>query len=340
MWSRLSLALLWAVVTLPSFIHAAAVGSLQKITADFYNPTNVTFYLYVPPKLSASPPVLVSPHWCHGDALAVYKGSSFASLADKHGFLVIYPDSPNAEDKCWDVSSRGTLSHQSGPPGGDSLGIVNMVQWTIKQYGADAGRVFVTGVSSGAMMTNVLLGAYPDVFAAGTAFAGVPFGCFSSGENNTFDYWNAECATGQVRRSGAEWKAIVEAAYPGYEGWRPKVQVFHGTADDVLFYANFEQEILQWTSVFGLDGGKPVSTVANTPFANWTRYAFGRDESEIWFEAYSAANVTHNIGNHEEIALQWFDLACTADGGKGCFRWGRRGPLGHSLRNATTVVVS
>ncbi|KAH8902912.1 alpha/beta-hydrolase, partial [Coniochaeta sp. PMI_546] len=256
-------------------------ASLQKVTADFYNPTNVGFYLYVPDKLAANPPVLVSPHWCHGDALAVYNGSSFASLADKYGFIVIYPDSPNTADKCWDVSSKGSLSHQNGP--GDSLGIVNMVQWTIKRYGADAGRVFVTGVSSGAMMTNVLLGAYPDVFAAGTAFAGVPFGCFAA-PDGSFDYWNSDCATGLVTHTGAEWRAIVQAAYPGYTGWRPKVQVFHGTVDEVLNYTNFGQEIKEWTAVLGLCG-TPTSVTQNTPFPNWTKYVYGKDD---WLEAYSA----------------------------------------------------
>ena len=35
-------------------------------------------------------------------------------------------------------------------------------------------------ISSGGMMTNVLLGDYPDVFKAGAAFAGVPFACFAN----------------------------------------------------------------------------------------------------------------------------------------------------------------
>ncbi|KAB5559519.1 feruloyl esterase B [Coniochaeta sp. 2T2.1] len=312
------LAALWA-----TSIHAA---TLQKIEADFPNPTNVGFYLYVPDTLSPNPPVLVSPHWCHGDALAVYKGSSFASLADRYGFIVIYPDSPNAADKCWDVSSRGTLSHQSG--GGDSQGIVNMVAWTVKRYKADAGRVFVTGVSSGAMMTNVLLGAYPDVFAAGTAFAGVPFGCYAAPDGSA-DYWNSDCATGLVTHTGAEWRSIVQAAYPGYNGWRPKVQVFHGTADEVLNYTNFGEEVKQWTSVLGLCGSKPAKTEENNPFPNWTKYVYGKDG---WLEAYSALDVTHNIGNHEDVAMKWFDLTCTTGN---CFRWGQGGPKGDSLLNQT-----
>ncbi|OIW22754.1 alpha/beta-hydrolase [Coniochaeta ligniaria NRRL 30616] len=318
---------LWATLASLPLLHAA---SLQKVTADFYNPTNVGFYLYVPDTLAPNPPVLVTPHWCHGDALAVYNGSSFASLADAHGFIVIYPDSPNPADQCWDVSSPATLSHQPrAGTGGDSLGIVNMVAWTVKRYHADAGRVFVTGVSSGAMMTEVLLAAYPDVFAAGTAFAGVAFGCFAAPDGSA-DYWNSDCAGGLVTHSGAEWRAIVQAAYPGYSGWRPKVQVFHGTVDEVLNYTNLAQEVKEWSAVLGLCG-TPSSVVENTPYPNWTKYVYGKDD---WLEAYSAANVTHNIGNHEDVVMAWFDLACTTGE---CFRWGQGGPLGSSLRNSTAA---
>jgi acetylxylan esterase len=96
-----------------------------------------------------------------------------------------------------------------------------MVKWTLAKYNGNPNRVFVTGTSSGAMMTNVLLGSYPDVFAAGSGFAGVAFGCFAG---NGYDVWNGACAQGQVIKTGAEWKSIVLAAYPGYSGYRPKMQ--------------------------------------------------------------------------------------------------------------------
>ena len=54
-----------------------------------------------------------------------------------------------------------------------------MVRWTHQKYKADKNRVFVTGTSFGPMMTNVLLGSYPDIFTAGSAWAGVAFGCFA-----------------------------------------------------------------------------------------------------------------------------------------------------------------
>ncbi|KAI0000584.1 carbohydrate esterase family 1 protein [Xylariaceae sp. FL0662B] len=307
MHGKLLSGLVWILTCAPLFASSA---SLQKVTSDFGpNPRNVGFYIYVPDELTPNPPILVNPHWCHGDAQACYAGSQYATLASQYGFIVIYPDSPNTADKCWDVSSNDTLSHDAG---GDSLGIASMVRWTLDEYKGDPARVFVTGISSGAMMTSVLIGAYPDIFAAGSAFAGVPFGCFSGAG---YGVWNDACATGKITKTGEEWAAIVKAGYPGYEGWRPKMQIFHGTADEVLDYTNFEEESKQWTSVFGFSETPTVSS-SDTPVNGWTKYVYGDND---WFEAYSAGGVSHNIQNQESVVMAWFDLACrTGD----CFKWG------------------
>lgn len=44
---------------------------------------------------------------------------------------------------------------------------MSMVDYVKQRYPVDPARVFAVGESSGAMMTNVLLGLYPDVIAAG-----------------------------------------------------------------------------------------------------------------------------------------------------------------------------
>ncbi|KAI1209456.1 carbohydrate esterase family 1 protein [Annulohypoxylon truncatum] len=305
-------AFFWLLTVAPVATNAA---SLQKVASDFGpNPRKVGFYIYIPDQLAEKPPILVNPHWCHGDAQACYSGSQYATLASKYGFIVIYPDSPNTADKCWDVSSNETLTHDAG---GDSLGIVSMVRWTLEKYNGDAKRVFVTGVSSGAMMTSSLLGAYPDVFAAGSAFAGVPYGCFAG---NGYGVWSDSCATGKVKKTGAEWAAMVKAGYQGYTGWRPKIQIFHGTNDEVLNYAVFEEEIKEWTTVFGFND-TPTSTTNDTPISGWTKYVYGDSN---WFEAYSASGVSHNIQNQEATAMEWFDLTCTGDA---CLKWGQGGPI-------------
>ncbi|KAH6694199.1 carbohydrate esterase family 1 protein [Leptodontidium sp. MPI-SDFR-AT-0119] len=300
---------------------SSAANPLIQIREPFgSNPTNVSFYLYLPKKIAPNPPILVNPHWCHGTAQAAFEGTQLATLADTYGYIMIFPNSPNAADQCWDVSSPQTLSHNGG---GDSQGIVSMVKWTLEKYKGDARRVFSMGTSSGAMMTNVLLGSYPDVFAAGSAWAGVAFGCYAA---NGYAVWSDSCATGKIIKTGAEWKAIVEAAYPGYTGWRPKMQVFHGTADDILYPQNLHEEIKEWTAVLGLPS-TPVKTLPNDLQSGWTTYIYGDK-----FMAVSAEDVTHNIQTNATEVLRWFDLTCT---GPGCFSR----PGGPVVPISTTVPI-
>jgi acetylxylan esterase len=295
------------VSTLISLVCAASVSaqalssSLTQIKDFGPNPRNVSMYLYVPKNLTAKPPILVVPHWCHGTAQDAFKGRPYASLGDTYGFISIYPNSPNKADQCWDVSSKQSLTHEGG---GDALSIVSMVRWTLEKYGGDKDRVFVTGTSSGAMMTNVLLGSYPDVFAAGSAWAGVAFGCYAG---NGYGVWSDACATGKIIKNGTEWAALVKSAFPEYSGFRPKMQVLHGTADTVLYPQNLKEEIKQWTSVFGYSD-TPASTTKNTPLSGWTRYRYGSK-----FEAYEAAGVTHDIPNQADLVMDWFDLKCKSE---------------------------
>lgn len=112
--------------------------------------------------------------------------------------------------------------------GGDSQTIVNMVKYAATNYGGDLNRTFVTGSSSGAMMTNVLVGAYPDVFKAGSSYSGVPDGCFYvSGSTATQDPpgWSNSCANGQTTKTAQQWGDLVRSYYPGYTGPRPRMQM-------------------------------------------------------------------------------------------------------------------
>ncbi|KAF4916385.1 Acetylxylan esterase A [Colletotrichum viniferum] len=284
----------------------ATAASLQQITSFGPNPTNVSFYLYVPDSLIPSAPLLVFPHWCHGTAQDAFTNKPWRSLADTLGFVTIYPSTPWTADYCWDVSSPQTLSHDGG---GDSLGIVNMVRWTLANYDVDPGRVFALGTSSGAMMTNVLVGAYPDVFAAGAAFAGVPFGCYAA---DGYDVWSDDCASGRITHTGEEWAEIVRAAYPGYEGPRPKMQVLHGDVDNVLNVTNFYEEIKMWTTVLGVSE-TPTEVVEDDPVANWTKSVYG---TRGLFESFLAHGVDHNIPDQPDEVIRFFDLDCV---GEGCF---------------------
>lgn len=175
-------------------------GQLQQFTGNFgNNPTRVGFYYVRPSGLPTNPPLIVAMHYCTGTAQAYFSGTQYANLANTNKFIVIYPNAPDSGG-CWDVHTNATLTHDAG---GDSLGIANMVRYAIQNWGVDPARVFMTGTSSGAMMTNVLAGSYPDIFRAGAAFAGVPYGCFSGS-----GMWNNQCANGQLSKTGQQWVCV------------------------------------------------------------------------------------------------------------------------------------
>lgn len=120
---------------------------------------------------------------------------------------------------------HAALTHDGG---GDSQTIANMVKYAVDKYDGDANRIYVTGSSSGAMMTNVLVGAYPELFEAGSVYSGVPDGCFYvEGSTATQDPpgWNNACANGQSTKTAQQWGDMVRSYYPDYAGRRPRMQM-------------------------------------------------------------------------------------------------------------------
>lgn len=278
----------------------AAAASLVEISGFGENPSNLRMHVYAPDTLASPPPILVAIHYCTGTGPAFFSGTEFKTLADRYGFIVIYP-SATRSGQCFDVSSPQALRRGGGS---DPVGIMSMVTYAIQSYGADANRVYVTGASSGGMMTNVMLGDYPDVFKAGAAFMGVPFACFATTDGSM---WNNTCATGNLIRTPQEWGTLVRGAFPGYTGARPRMQLFHGTTDDTLRYPNFGEEIKQWTNVLGLS---QTPSFTDTPQPGWTRTRYGSIGIGAPVEGISVQGVGHSLPltGQAALAIQFFGL--------------------------------
>ncbi|KAK1829906.1 Alpha/Beta hydrolase protein [Podospora conica] len=289
------------------FLALAALSEAAQLTqiSNFgNNPSGARMFLYVPDKLAANPPVVVAIHYCTGTAQAYFTGTPYARLADTHGFIVIYPESPYSGG-CWDVSSPASLTHNGT---GNSNAIATMVRWTLSnpQYAADASRVFAVGTSSGAMMTNVLAATYPGLFRAASAYAGVPAGCFSTG---TEAGWNSTCATGRSIATPEAWAATARAMGPaGYAGPRPRMRISHGSADDIILPQNFNETMKQWAGVLGHTYGAPRETLAGVPRAGYTKYVYGDDLVGVY-----GAGVTHDIPIDGAADMEWFGI--TGGGG-------------------------
>jgi poly(hydroxyalkanoate) depolymerase family esterase len=232
----------------------------------------------------------VALHGCDESGEIFSDTTGFSTLADEYGFIVIYPSSPRP-DGCFDTSSPAALRRGGGS---DPVSIMSMITYTERGYHADPRRVYVTGASSGGGMTSVMLGDYPDVFAGGAIFMGVPFGC------------DVACTSIPASLTPREWGDIARNADPGYHGPRPRVQIWHGTADPNVLYANFGEEIKQWTNVLGVS---QVPLVTDHPRPGWTRTVYGTG-NDIQVEAYSIQGAGHELPEigMEAYVIQFFGL--------------------------------
>lgn len=240
------------------FTSEARAASLEQVNGWDNNglPGDITMYAYVPDDVVDNPPLLVLIHYCGGTAPAVFgqaQGGGVVSAADEHGFIIIAPSS----GRCWDIVSDTTRTREGG---GDSHAIRTMVDFAVETYGANPDRVYATGDSSGGMMTELLLGLYPDVFKGGSAMAGMPAGCRGDNENGDGGGYSGACAGGNVDRTPEEWGAIVDSLSPGFLGLRPRVQLFHGDDDELIRIKNHTEAIEQWSDVLGL----PVTPTEET----------------------------------------------------------------------------
>jgi poly(hydroxyalkanoate) depolymerase family esterase len=282
---------------------AAQAAQLAQITNFGNNPGNLQMYVYVPDNVGPNPAIVVASHYCTGSAQAMFDGTQFDELAGQYGYIVVYP-SVTRESKCFDVASQASLSGT----GGDSVSIKSMVDYALANYGADPNRIFATGISSGSMMTNVLLGVYPEVFKAGSSYAGVPFTCFATTNGSE---WNTDCATGTINRTPQQWGDAVRNANPGYNGPWPRMQIFHGTEDEALYYPNFGEQIDQWTNVNGTD---LTPEYTDHPQSNWTRTRYGSTGGQALVEAVSMQGVNHGLPHQPLETLRFFGLAPASSG--------------------------
>ncbi|KAM7206174.1 Alpha/Beta hydrolase protein [Rhypophila sp. PSN 637] len=258
-------------------------------------------YIYIPDKVVPNPPLVVVIHSCQSTAQSYFRNSKiqWAKGSDTRGYITLWPSSPHS-GTCWDVSSRQTLKHDGG---GDSQAISNMILYAVDAYKVDRSKVFVTGGSSGAMMSNVLAATYPNLISAVSLYSGVPAGCFVSSSGGVAA-WNNSCSGGQSRASAEQWGNVVKNMYPGYTGPRPRMQIWHGSTDGTISPQNYQEQIKQWTNVFGLSS-TPTTSVKNSPERNYQTDNYG---TENMLQGIYATGVGHSVPSNLTASELWFGI--------------------------------
>ena len=176
-----------------------------------------------------------------------------------------------------------------------------MVQYALGKYAGDPARVFVMGSSSGAMMTNVMAGSYPDIFEAGSVYSGTAHACFAGAAGATPISANQTCAQG-LQHTPLEWANFVLNSYPGYVGKRPRMQIWHGLADTLVRPQCAVEALKQWSAVLDVPFSKNVTGV---PSAAYTQMLYG-DGTKL--QGYFGVGVGHTAPVNEALMLKFFGI--------------------------------
>jgi hypothetical protein len=98
--------LLAMVMAVAAFANGQAPTKINDFNAG---PTKLGMYAYVPKNLKSPAPIVVAIHHCQGSATGYAQETKYQPLADKHGFIVIYPNSKSSGG-CFDVASPASES--------------------------------------------------------------------------------------------------------------------------------------------------------------------------------------------------------------------------------------
>jgi poly(hydroxyalkanoate) depolymerase family esterase len=210
------------------------------------NPGKLQMFTYVPDGLPSRAPVVVVAHGCLQTAADVAEHSGWVELATTRRFALIFPQTSRANES-WGGCFRTWEPEHQRRGAGEPLSIVQMIDWMKTRRHVDAKRVFMTGMSSGGLLTNVMLATYPDVFAAGAPQSAGPYKCAESFADV------AGCAAGTKRLAAGVLGEQARNGFPGYSGRRPRVSLWHGSADRFLVVTNLTDELHQWAGVLGID---------------------------------------------------------------------------------------
>lgn len=133
-----------------------------------------TYMVHLPTgyDISKEYPLLVVLHGGFGTAKSMESSTGLSLVSDANGFIVVYPEGTTGVTGVSSWNAGGCCS-QAVTKNIDDVGFIRQVVATLKStYRITNGRIFVTGMSNGAMLTNRLACEAADIFSGAAAVSG------------------------------------------------------------------------------------------------------------------------------------------------------------------------
>ena len=164
----LALALLpYAAVAAPSDLgNGKTTHGVTNFKGDRF-----PYLLYTPTSYrpDRAMPLVVMVHGCQTTAVQEEQVTRFDKLADRRGFLVLYPEvdpigkvSPGPIANCWKFLYAPTYFRGFG----DTAAIAQMTHEVTRKRHIDRQRIYMVGVSAGGLITSASAAAFSDLYAA------------------------------------------------------------------------------------------------------------------------------------------------------------------------------
>jgi poly(hydroxyalkanoate) depolymerase family esterase len=216
-------------------------SALSEIPALGANPGGLRMKGYAPAGLKPGAALVVVLHGCGQTAESHERGSGWARLAERGGFVLLYPEQRrrNNPNLCFNWFSP------QGRGGEEAHSIREMAAQLVQAHALSSRRVYLVGLSAGGAMAGLVMARYPEMFAAGAIIAGVPVGA----ANTVMDA--LKVLHQAPLRPASSWGDEVRRA-SSWKGPWPRVSIWHGDADETVDPGNADELVKQWTDVHGL----------------------------------------------------------------------------------------